>query len=147
VNETLCVNFKGIIDRIDRVADTYRVIDYKTGTGTTDFKDIEQLFDASKNNRPHQILQVFIYALFYQSDNKDFRISPAIYYLRSVFKDFNPSVSCQKNKIDDIAVYFPDFEEKFKSLLAEIFDPNVPFSQTLNEKNCEWCAFGDVCGR
>jgi CRISPR/Cas system-associated exonuclease Cas4 (RecB family) len=147
VNKSLSVNFKGVIDRIDKTDNTYRIIDYKTGTGSTDFKDIEQLFDASKNNRPHQILQVFIYALFYSAENKNFAISPAIYYLRSIFKDFNPAISCQKNRIDNISTYLPEFTERFNALLEEIFDPNIPFSQTENEKNCEWCAFRDVCGR
>ncbi|MDR0332119.1 MAG: PD-(D/E)XK nuclease family protein [Dysgonamonadaceae bacterium] len=147
VNEALSVNFKGSIDRIDKVNGTYRVIDYKTGSGPTDFRDIEQLFDASKNNRPYQILQVFIYALFYKPDDKNFPVSPAIYYLRSIFKDFNPSISYNKNRIDDISTYLPEFTEQLNVLFEEIFNPHVPFSQTLNEKNCEWCAFKDVCGR
>jgi CRISPR/Cas system-associated exonuclease Cas4 (RecB family)/Fe-S-cluster formation regulator IscX/YfhJ len=147
VNEALSINFKGSIDRIDKVNETYRVIDYKTGSGPTDFKDIEQLFDASKNNRPYQILQVFIYALFYEPDDKNFPVSPTIYYLRSIFKDFNPSVSCNKNRIDDMTLYLSEFTERLNVLLEEIFDPNMSFLQTLNEKNCEWCSFKDVCGR
>jgi CRISPR/Cas system-associated exonuclease Cas4 (RecB family) len=147
INEALSINFKGSIDRIDKVNGKYRVIDYKTGSGSTDFKDIEQLFDASKSNRPYQILQVFIYVLFYEPNNKNFPVLPAIYYLRSIFKDFNPAVSCNKNPIDGISTYLPEFTERLNTLLEEIFDPHVPFSQTLNEKNCEWCAFKDVCGR
>ena len=147
VNETLSVNFKGIIDRIDRVEDTYRVIDYKTGSGKAECKDIDQLFDASKNNRPKDILQVFIYALFYTLDKKHLTVSPTIYYLRSIFKDFKPKVKCDKNEINDVSAYLPEFVEKFNKLLEEIFDPTIPFSQTENEKNCEWCAFKDVCGR
>lgn len=147
VNDALSVNFKGSIDRIDRVGETYRVIDYKTGSGATDFKTIEQLFDASKNNRPYQILQVFVYALFYELENPGKQLSPAIYYLRSIFKDFDPSVSCDKQRIDNISVYMTEFIERFHILLEEIFDPAAPFSQTPNEKNCEWCAFKTVCGR
>ena len=45
LSDNLIVNFKGIIDRIDRVGDSYRIIDYKTGTGTTDFKQVPDLFD------------------------------------------------------------------------------------------------------
>jgi CRISPR/Cas system-associated exonuclease Cas4 (RecB family) len=147
VNEALSINFKGSIDRIDKVNNAYRVIDYKTGTGKTDFTDIEQLFDASKNNRPYQILQVFTYALFYTPENKEFSVAPAIYYLRSIFKDFNPAVSCNKNPINDMTAFLPEFTERLNTLIEEIFDPNVPFSQTFNEKNCAWCAFKDVCGR
>lgn len=147
VDDALAVNFKGSIDRIDRVGAVHRIIDYKTGTGATDFKDIAQLFDASRNNRPKQILQVFVYALFYGLENPGTPLAPAVYYLRSVFRDFDPSVTCQKTRVDDTAAFMPEFTERFNALLHEIFDPAVPFSQTPNEKNCEWCPFRGVCGR
>jgi hypothetical protein len=147
VNDTLTVNFKGSIDRIDRVGEAHRIIDYKTGTGSTDFKDIPQLFDASKNNRPYQILQVFVYGLFYLLENPGARLAPAVYYLRTVFKDFDPAVRYDKHPIDDISVYMPEFKEYFDALLEEIFDAGVPFSQTPNAKNCEWCAFKSLCNR
>lgn len=147
VNDTLEVNFKGSIDRIDEVGETCRIIDYKTGSGAADFKDIQQLFDSSKNNRPYQILQVFLYALFYGLENPTVRLSPAIYYLRFIFKNFDPSISCQHNRIDDIAPYMPEFIERFHTVLEEIFDPSVPFLQTSNRKNCEWCPFKEICGR
>ena len=147
VNPVLTVNFKGSIDRIDRVGGAHRIIDYKTGTGATDFKSIEQLFDESKNNRPSQILQVFVYALFYALENPGKQLSPAIYYLRSVFKDFDPTITFDKNPVENISRFLPEFTEKFNALLQEIFNPNIPFSQTKNEKNCQWCAFKEVCGR
>ena len=147
VNDALTVNFKGSIDRIDRVGESHRIIDYKTGTGSTDFKDIPQLFDASKNNRPYQILQVFVYGLFYLLENPGARLAPAVYYLRTVFKDFDPAVRYDKHPIDDISVYMPEFKEYFDALLQEIFDAGVPFSQTTNPKNCEWCAFNGLCNR
>jgi len=147
VTEGLTLNFKGSIDRIDRVGETLRIVDYKTGSGPTSFKEMAQLFDSSKNNRPYQILQVFVYGLFYLMGNPGTRVSPAVYYLRSVFKDFDPSICHDKHPIDDISVYMEEFSEMFRSLLKEIFDPAVPFSQTQNPKNCEWCAFKDLCNR
>ncbi len=147
VNENLTVNFKGSIDRIDKVGDTLRIIDYKSGKGETSFKDIAQLFDSSKDNRPHQILQVLIYGHFYLLENPDTKVSPAVYYLRSIFKDFNPAICFQKHPIDDLSIYISEFKEMFDELIEEIFDPEIPFSQTKNNKNCEWCAFKEVCGR
>lgn len=147
VNNDLRVNFKGSIDRVDQVGGGYRVIDYKTGTGLTDFKEISQLFDASKNNRPHQILQLFVYGLFYLMENPGVPVSPAVYYLRSVYKDFDPTIRFDKHPISDISVYLPEFKEQFDALLTEIFDPNVPFTQTQNPKSCQWCAFRALCER
>lgn len=147
VNESLAVNFKGSIDRLDRVGETVRLIDYKTGSGETRFMDMQQLFDASGNKRPYQILQLFVYALFYLRENPGVKVSPAVYYLRSVFEHFDPAIRYDKHPIDDISVYMSQFRESFDSLLAEIFNPEIPFSQTKNEKNCEWCAFKELCNK
>lgn len=147
VTDNLSVNFKGIIDRIDQIKDEYRIIDYKTGSGTTNFNDIPQLFDSSKNNRPAHIFQVFVYALFYAKENPGKKLSPAIYYLRSIFNNFDPSVTYQKQKIEDISVFFDEFTRLFNNCLEEIFDEKIPFTQTQQEKNCQWCTFKDVCGR
>lgn len=147
VNESLTLNVKGIIDRVDRVNGVFRVIDYKTGMGATEFKEIQQLFDASKGNRPHQILQVFLYGMFYLLENPGVQVSPAIYYLRSVYKDFDPTVRCDKHPIGDISVYLPEFKERLDALLEGIFNPSIPFTQTENLKNCEWCAFRELCER
>lgn len=147
VNESLKLNVKGIIDRVDRVNGMFRIIDYKTGMGATEFKEVQQLFDASKGNRPHQILQVFLYGMFYLLENPGVQVSPAIYYLRSVYKDFDPIVRCDKQPVDDISVYLPEFKEQLDALLEKIFNPSIPFTQTENPKNCEWCAFRELCER
>jgi len=147
VNESLTLNIKGIIDRVDRVNGVFRIIDYKTGRGATEFKEVQQLFDASKGNRPHQILQVFLYGMFYLLENPGVSVSPAIYYLRSVYKDFDPTVRCNKQPIEDISAYLPEFKEHLDTLLEEIFNPSIPFTQTENLKNCEWCALRELCER
>lgn len=147
VSSSLAVNFKGSIDRVDEVKGSLRVIDYKTGTGATNFKEISDLFDGKNARRPYQILQVFVYALFYLKENPDRPVAPAIYYLRSIFNDFTPAITCDKHPVNDISLYMDAFVEQFDALLSEIFDPSVPFSQTQNERNCEWCAFKQVCNR
>lgn len=147
VSDSLEVNFKGSIDRVDRVKEMLRIIDYKMGSGSTEFKEIPQLFDASKNNRPYQILQLFVYGLFYLMENPGALISPAVYYLRAVYKDFDPTIQYDKHPIEDISVYLPEFKEHFDTLLEEMFNPSVPFTRTKNPKNCQWCAFRELCGR
>ena len=147
VNEQLEVNFKGSIDRIDNVGDSVRIIDYKTGAGKTNFKDIPQLFDSSKDSRPNQILQVFVYGLFYLNQNPGVKLSPAVYYLRSIFNDFNPKIIMNKDPVNDLNSCLPEFKEKFDEVIEEIFNPSVPFTQTQNNKNCQWCSFKDLCNK
>lgn len=147
VNNDLKVNFKGIIDRIDRLGESYRIVDYKTGTGSTDFKQMADLFNGSKANRPYQILQVFVYALFYGAEFPNRQLSPAIYYLRSIFGDPSTGVTCDRRPISDISAYMGEFLSYFHHCLEEIFDPTVPFTQTTDTKKCQWCAFKEICAR
>ena len=147
VNDQLAVNFKGSIDRIDNVGDSVRIIDYKTGTGETKFKDIQQLFDSTKEKRPYQILQVFVYGLFYLMQNPDTKLSPAVYYLRSIFNDFDPKITMDKVPVIDLNSCLPEFKDKFDEVVEEIFNPSVSFTQTQNNKNCQWCSFKDLCNK
>lgn len=147
VNEMLEVDFKGSIDRIDRVGESVRIIDYKTGRGETRFSNMEVLFDAAKVKRPYQILQVFIYGLFYLLEHPGTVISPALYYLHSVYNRFDPVICHDKHPVNDLSLLLPDFRERFNALLEEIFNSDIPFSQTENSRSCEWCAFRELCNR
>lgn len=145
VNDNLKVNFKGSIDRIDKVGDSVRIIDYKSGNGETNFKDIDALFDSSKDKRPYQILQVLIYGMFYLLENPKVQLSPAVYYLRKIYNDFKPTICNNKEPINDFYKKMPEFKEKFNELIEEIFNPEMHFSQTQNNENCKWCAFKELC--
>lgn len=142
----LSVNLKGSIDRIDKSENTIRVIDYKTGSGKLNFAEIKEIFDGTKTKRPSHILQVFIYALAYKNGNLP--ISPAIYYLRSIFNDsFDPRIVHGKTAIDNIEYLMEEFIKNLNELINEIFDPSVPFNQTENNEACKWCEFKEVCRR
>ncbi len=147
VNEDLAVNFKGSIDRIDEINGTTRIIDYKSGQGDLNFKQMEALFDSSKDKRPKPILQVFIYAFFYHMKHPNRVLSPGIYFLRTSFQDFSSAVTYDKHEITDISVYFDEFEALFNEKIAELFNKDISFTQTENTKNCEYCPFRDLCER
>ena len=147
VNDKLSVNFKGSIDRIDEINGTTRIIDYKSGQGDLNFKQIEALFDSSKDKRPKPILQVFIYAFFYHMMHPNRVLSPGIYFLRSSFQDFSSTVMYDKHEITDISIYLDEFEALFNEKIEELFNKDIPFIQTENTKNCEYCPFRDLCDR
>lgn len=140
VSDSLSVNIKGSIDRIDLVDEIYRIIDYKSGSGKNTVRDITDLFDPKKSHDVANILQLFIYAKFYAMEHRNITISPAIYYLKSVFKDFEPSIFLNKAKIDDITPLLDEFTEQLNQCIQEIFDPNVPFTQNLEPHYCTWCS-------
>lgn len=145
------VSLKGFIDRMDEVHQRTRIIDYKTGKGILYYKSMEQLFDKEIKDRPKAIMQVFMYAYLYFLNNPDKIVEPGVYFLRNMFNDkFDSGVFCKPSpqesyKVDDFSAYVNDFKEKFDSCLEEIFDKDIPFTQTPTGKACEWCIFSNIC--
>lgn len=148
------VSLKGFIDRIDEVSGHNRIIDYKSGRGVLQFKDIQQLFDKSIKDRPKAVMQVFMYAHLYLLEFPNKIIEPGIYYLRNLYDaNFSASVeyrpsrteSRDRLRIEDFSDFRTDFKEEFDACLEEIFDEAVPFDQTSTGKACEWCAFTSIC--
>lgn len=149
-NGELNVKFKGFIDRIDEKEGRLRILDYKTGIGKLDFKNLEEVFEHNKENRPKFVLQTFLYGLFYKNKAENRTIVPGIYYIRDVFKDdFETALSNKdlKEKVTDFSTYENDFQEHLTNCLEEIFNTEIPFEQTTNEKVCEYCPYKGVCNR
>ncbi|MDD3322654.1 MAG: PD-(D/E)XK nuclease family protein [Paludibacter sp.] len=149
-NGELSVNLKGFIDRIDEKEGKLRILDYKTGTGKLDFKNLEEVFEHNKENRPKFVLQTFLYCELYEFTTKRTNTIPGIYYIRDIFKDeFNTELTNKelKEKVLDFADYKEDFNLHLVSCLEEIFNPEIPFVQTENTKICQYCPYTAVCNR
>ena len=147
VNDSLSVKFKGSIDRVDEKEGVTRIIDYKSGQGELNYKEMEDLFDATNDKRPKPILQTFIYSYFYTREVPNKVLSPGIYFMRTSFTNFSSTVTCKGQPIDDIAAYFPEFESLLNEKILELFNQDIPFMQTENEENCKFCPFRSLCER
>ncbi len=149
------IRLKGFIDRVDEVLDAIRIIDYKGGSGTTTFSSIESLFNKEEKDRAKAVMQVFMYCWMYAhfTENKGKTIQPGIYYVRSLFSDpFDPSVyhrieRGKSEKVEDFSGYAQAFEEGLRGCLDEIFNPEIPFTQTPTGKACSYCPFKGICGK
>ncbi|MDD5345980.1 MAG: PD-(D/E)XK nuclease family protein, partial [Proteiniphilum sp.] len=84
---------------------------------------------------------------FYLQENPGTVISPALYYLRSVYDSFDPVITYDLHPVNDLSLILPEFRQHFDALLEEMFNPAVPFTQTENSRSCEWCAFRELCNR
>lgn len=154
LGEGRVVRLKGFIDRVDEKDGTVRIVDYKTGSvKRMEFEQVSDLFDISRKDRAKETMQVFLYALMYNEEKHPLRIEPAIYVIRSLFsKDFDGAVYCktdsrQKTKVDNFSDYETEYREALVACIREIFDSEIPFFQTENPKNCEYCAFRSICKR
>ncbi len=149
------VQLKGFIDRVDCVRNRLRIVDYKSGKGTSDFACVDTLFDSMMKNRPKAIMQVFFYAWMYahSSEWEGREIKPVIYYMRSLFDsqlDFSVYQKVGRGKrdvVDSFSVYADDFENRLRQCLDEIFNEKIPFIQTSHSEVCQYCQFSGLCGR
>ena len=149
------VQLKGFIDRVDSLDRVLRIVDYKTGSGKLEFESVEGLFDKEAKDRPKAVMQVFLYAWMYQQlpEYTGMPIQPAIYYLRTLFqRSFNPVVEQKKgrgkaDKVNSFQDFVADFEGKLRQCLDEIFNLDIPFTQTETGKACTYCSFRGLCGK
>ncbi len=155
INKNLRVNIKQYIDRIDRIypggcygegLGRLRIVDYKTGSDPTTFKSVEELFDASLDHRPKALLQLLFYCNAYAEETKtDDPITPQIYLFRTLSTvGLRPVTFCDTPLLDYHDVN-EEFLKLFKAKIAEIFDPEVPFTQAEGDANCHFCSFKAVC--
>lgn len=157
----------GYIDRLDECGsdkqiNEMRVIDYKTGS----FKDkaptnLDDVFTRTNIHQKHSdyYLQAILYSGIIKN-NKEYNpnnlpVSPhLLFILQSSKDDYSSALYFDKKKEDggktflkDEPNLYPDFEEKLKEVLAEMYNPHVPFNITEDSKTCEYCPYLSLCKR
>jgi len=139
----------GVIDRVDILNGNLRIIDYKTGNvESLSLGEIDELFEEYKEKPKKEILQALIYCLIYkEKNNPSENLTPAVYSMRKLFEDkFEPGI-----KLDKKPLIFQEIEEEFseklQGLITNIFSPETQYTQTPHEKNCQYCAYNQICQR
>lgn len=168
ISDTLTVNVKYAIDRVDSVAEGgVRVVDYKTGRPHLEAVDIDDVF--SSNYKTSHIFQLMLYAnlLNLAAHRGDAPVRMELYrpeafplkddkpevpeiggvrvmahtQIDSVYKEANPDVD------DRDATFNTQFRSRFREMLIEIFNPDVPFEPTHDEAACRICRLRSLCRR
>lgn len=151
----------GRIDRIDHVnigepTERLRVVDYKTGTReASDIKGMEEVFDRANITKKHSdyILQAMLYSVIEQYDDTEHNpgrlsVSPALLFIQHTkSKDYDPTLTINKQPITDVGVYRDDFMRLLKEKLAELYNPDIPFGLTDNADICRVCPYRLMCGK
>ena len=167
VERTLSIG--GQVDRLDRIGEQLRVIDYKTGKPlTSTAPTLDEIFDTAYVDTKHTTyyLQAFLYASVIRKNKKNIAavnpanepVAPALLFIREAGKDnYDPILKVKdahqegKRKatysaVDDIDKLYPDFIGHLKNLLSEIFDPAKPFTPTEYKDRCSTCIYKNICG-
>ena len=143
---------KGYADRIDSyLAGEARIVDYKTGKVEQDDIEItddnaadvvEKLFGPTNNGRPKIALQLFMYGLLTQEQEK-LRGRPVVNSIYSVSRLFTEPLEDRPANAEFARLT----RERLRDLFAEMTDPSVPFRRTEERKTCEYCDFKMICCR
>ncbi len=148
ITPDLKINFRMVIDRIDKLADDHlRFIDYKTGGDENSCgSDIANLFNG--NHKKQGIFQLLLYAEAYNDIIRpNIRITPALHIIPKIATEgvLKP-LMLNKQLLPD----YPEISEQFRPLLeamvTKIFD-ETPFTQCEDSDSCKYCKFLQMCGR
>jgi hypothetical protein len=141
------VNLGGRVDRIDIKENTLRILDYKTGGSSKAIKSVEDLFVSSKNRNSYAF-QAFLYAMIIAKQKPEFSVMPAILYVNKRLTEIEDiQIKLNKEKLTDIRQIKNDFFNYLNKIISDVFDAQIPFSQTENEDACVHCDFKQICKR
>lgn len=149
------VKLGGVIDRVDKVGDAVRIIDYKTGKNDIVCDTFENVFNPEKIDDYKGILQTLVYCMVYDNQHPvDTELSPYLFKTTELnsgtdFKIHSKVTNKQSDAFADgnylkVSALVNEYVMK---VLSEIYDQNEPFVQTSNTKMCEHCNFSYFCHR
>ncbi|MCX6180857.1 MAG: PD-(D/E)XK nuclease family protein [Bacteroidetes bacterium] len=130
------IKLKGIADRIDKVGDSIRLVDYKTGS----VKDSELSFtmdDITSKNKG-KALQLLWYSMLYLEQNPEVKmVTPGIISFRSLSKGI---IGIKFNNSDTVnRTTCVEFKEQLKLVFENLFSGNVRYTHNSEAKYCQYC--------
>lgn len=152
-NDTIKLTLGGKIDRIDSItlpdgSDQIRVIDYKTSSGRPKaLANVDAIFEQeSLKNHSDYYLQAFLYShiVRLKSDNP---VAPALLFIQHAGSDdYDPTLCLGREPVTDIATFSESYMQHFESVISDIFNPNISFTPTDEQKWCQNCPYAHICG-
>lgn len=138
----------GRIDRLDEMDGRIRVVDYKTGYHMPSIKELSEVTNTAGRHEGY-FLQAFLYSYAVLKNDKPRQpLVPALFYPGKAYKeDYNPTLTINKEVIEDFAPLADEFLEGLTHVVEQIFSPDCNFTQTPEVKDCANCDFKLLCGR
>lgn len=134
--ETHYVNLATIVDRVDTLGGQKRIIDYKTGQDVLEI-NAAILGKSGQEKPPKATFQALYYTLIYETVTQESGVEPHLYILRKMQQEGTSIIEAgKKNDPNSLAELKSLFKERLSTLLAEIFDPDIPFRHNNASKTC-----------
>ncbi len=131
-----------------------RVIDYKTGrTQPTHPKEVDEVFSCKPQalaKHTDYYLQAMLYSIIVSHDKglnqAQDPVSPALLFIQNAgADDYDPILKFGKELISDVAPYEQDYLANLQALIADIYNPQLPFKPTVDRRRCTYCPYAQLC--
>jgi hypothetical protein len=142
INE-LNIKLYGRPDRIIHQHGTYFIQDFKTGKEyKTKTDNLEDVF--ASDIQMKYLFQLLFYGYLFNKKKPDTLLNGELIYIKKYSEPLKNMLQMEKKTINISAITEP-FETILVQKCKEIFSTDIPFSQTLDIKNCEYCDFNIIC--
>jgi hypothetical protein len=151
--ENKIIRTGGNIDRIDRLSDTIRIVDYKTGDTAERINSISDLFADDRKKDLDGWLQTLLYCEAWIAGNEMCLIRPSIYKVKELSAEkFSDKLKIKEEKnsdflLNDYQTVRESFLKGLREVIALIFNPEEPFRMTKNLNKCGYCPYQALCQR
>lgn len=141
------INLLGKIDRLDRVEDQLRVVDYKSGF--VESKDVSfTMSDLIEKKNSSKAFQLMMYSYLFSKSKGVTNFISGNYSFKNNKAGFIPlKIDKTKVPLTITNAELDSFEKQLILLLREIKGELDVFHQTDNQDVCKWCDFKTVCNR
>lgn len=129
------IHFSGLVDRIDKVGNNYRVIDYKSGKVTekdVKFKQLDTPILSFKNCK--HAVQLALYCLFFKERFNHFPAEAKIISLVDVKANYNLSI--EDGTTEDVCNSLVDL---VTDIITELYETEEVISHNPDSKYCSYC--------
>ena len=151
ISEGRTVNLAGRADRIDMLTDkTLQIIDYKSSNKPhLEFNGMSALFNGPAKDRISNIFQTILYAMMLSRDRKQESCPSLFFASQMLSKEYSPyivdkSKGCEISKYSEIR---ESFEEELTTVLTNLFNKEVSFTQVEDVDACTYCDYKKICRR
>jgi hypothetical protein len=134
-NEVKQIKIKGKVDRLEKVGDTYRIIDYKTGKIDVKETSIDQL--TKKPEQYGKLIQLLYYNLLLTNNNyHPNEIRPCLY---SMIRPSSGFIGLQEFGLSNDEKVM----ESFNDFLFQTFQSMLNTSEIRHNSNSNYCEYCD----
>jgi len=75
-------------------------------------------------------------------------VSPSLLFIQHAgADDYDPTLILGRDAVRDIATFSEAYLEQLHAVIADIFNPAIPFAPTDDSDRCRSCPYATLCGR